>query len=87
MPNDPSYQNLWGLNNTGQTRGTVDADIDAPEAWETTTRSAGTVVAVIDEGIDVNHPDLRNNLWTNPGETPGNRVDDDKNGYIDDVNG
>ncbi|MEJ7842612.1 MAG: S8 family serine peptidase [Rubrobacter sp.] len=87
VPNDPGYRDMWGLNNTGQTGGTADADIDAPEAWNTTTGSANTVVAVIDEGIDVNHPDLRDNIWTNPGEIPGNGIDDDKNGYIDDVNG
>ncbi len=87
VPNDPGYKDMWGLNNTGQTGGTVDADVDAPEAWDTTTGSPGTVVAVIDEGIDVNHPDLKNNLWTNPGEVAGNRVDDDRNGYVDDVNG
>ncbi len=91
-PNDTYYaRNLWGLNNTGQTiagrAGTPDADIDAPEAWDTTTGSAGTVVAVIDEGMDVNHPDLRDNVWANPGEVAGNRVDDDRNGYVDDVNG
>jgi len=87
VPNDPNYNNLWGLNNTGQTGGTADADIGAPEAWKTTTGSAGTVVAVIDEGIDINHPDLRDNIWTNPGEIPGNGIDDDNNGYVDDVNG
>jgi subtilisin family serine protease len=51
------------------------------------TGTAGTVVAVIDEGIDVSHPDLRNNMWTNPGEVPNNGVDDDGNGYVDDVFG
>ena len=87
VPNDPQFNNLWGLNNTGQTGGTADADIDAPEAWNTTTGSQGTVVAVIDEGVDVNHPDLRDNIWTNTGEVAGNNLDDDGNGYIDDVNG
>lgn len=87
VPNDPDYRDMWGLNNTGQTGGTVDADVDAPEAWDTTTGSPDTVVAVIDEGIDVNHPDLRDNVWTNPGEIAGNRIDDDRNGYVDDVNG
>jgi len=86
-PNDPGYNRLYGLNNTGQTGGTADADIDAPEAWNTTTGSAGTVVAVIDEGIDTSHPDLQDNLWTNPGEIAGNGVDDDRNSYVDDVNG
>ena len=87
VPNDPGYKNLWGLNNTGQTGGAADADIDAPEAWNTTTGSAGTVVAVIDEGVDIDHPDLAGNIWTNPGEIAGSRKDDDKNGYVDDVNG
>ncbi len=87
VPNDPSFDRMYGLNNTGQTGGTADADIDAPEAWNTTTGSAGVVVAVIDEGVDIGHPDLRDNIWTNPGEIAGNRIDDDKNGYVDDVNG
>jgi thermitase len=86
-PSDPNYRDLWGLNNTGQTSGTPDADIDAPEAWDTTTGSPDVVVGVIDEGIDVNHPDLRDNIWTNSGEVAGNRVDDDGNGYVDDVDG
>ncbi|QIN82854.1 S8 family serine peptidase [Rubrobacter tropicus] len=87
VPNDPQFNNLWGLNNTGQTGGTSDADVDAPEVWNTATGSQDTVVAVIDEGIDTNHQDLRGNLWTNTGEIAGNNVDDDGNGYVDDVNG
>ncbi len=87
-PNDPSFGQLWGLNNTGQSGGTPDADIDAPEAWNITTGSpTGIVVGVIDTGIDYNHPDLAANIWTNPGEIPGNGIDDDGNGYIDDVHG
>jgi thermitase len=61
-PNDPNYRDLWGLNNAGQTGGTPDADADAPEAWDTTIGRSDTVVGVIDEGIDVNHPDLRDNI-------------------------
>ncbi len=61
--------------------------MDAPEAWDTSTGNLTTVVAVIDEGMDINHPDLRDNIWTNPGEIPGNGIDDDLNGYVDDVNG
>lgn len=85
--NDSYYPRLYGLNNTGQSGGTADADVDAPEAWYATTGDPGTVVAVIDEGVDINHPDLRNNIWTNPDEVPNNRTDDDRNGYVDDVNG
>lgn len=88
-PTDAYYANgsLWGLNNTGQNSGTADADIDAPEAWSVATGSAGTVVAIIDTGVDINHPDLKNNIWTNPNETAGNRRDDDGNGYVDDTRG
>ena len=87
VPNDPYFNNLWGLHNTGQTGGTSDADIDAPEAWNLTTGSPNVVVAVIDTGVDYNHPDLMANIWTNPGEIPGNGIDDDGNGYTDDVHG
>jgi subtilisin family serine protease len=86
-PNDPNFTQLWGLHNTGQTGGTPDADIDAPEAWDITTGSSSVVVFVIDTGVDYNHPDLNANLWRNPGETPGNGIDDDGNGYVDDVYG
>lgn len=86
-PNDPSYAQQWALNNTGQIGGTADADIDAPEAWEYATGSRSVKVGVIDTGIDLTHPDLQANLWTNPGEIPGNGIDDDGNGYIDDVHG
>ncbi|GBD97173.1 MAG TPA: hypothetical protein ENG83_02205 [Nitrospirae bacterium] len=87
IPNDPSYPEMWGLDNTGQTGGTADADIDAPEAWDITTGGPDVVVAVIDSGMDLNHEDLAANLYTNPGEIAGNGIDDDGNGYIDDVNG
>lgn len=87
IPNDASFSQLWGFNNIGQTGGTPNADIDAPEAWDITTGSANTLVAVIDTGVDYTHPDLIDNIWTNPGEIPGNGIDDDLNGYIDDVHG
>ena len=86
-PNDPDFDELWGMNNTGQDGGTVDADIDAPEAWDITTGSSDIVVGVIDTGVDYTHPDLAANIWTNPGEIPGNGIDDDGNGFVDDVHG
>jgi subtilisin family serine protease/subtilisin-like proprotein convertase family protein len=86
-PNDPSYSGLYGLNNTGQTGGTLDADIDAPEAWDLTVGTRSIVVGVIDSGVDYNHPDLAANIWTNPGEVAGDGVDNDGNGYVDDVHG
>ena len=86
-PNDPNFGIQWGHNNTGQTGGVPDADIDAPEAWDVTTGGSQVVVAVIDSGVDYNHPDLAANMWTNPGEIPGNSVDDDGNGRVDDVHG
>ena len=90
-PNDTHFNKLWGLHNTGQTigsrAGTADADIDAKEAWDTSTGTPDTVVAVIDEGMDIDHPDLRDNIWINPGEIAANNIDDDANGYVDDVHG
>ena len=87
MPNDPSFASQWSLNNVGQTGGRIDADVDAVEAWQITTGSRGVVVAVIDSGIDFSHPDLAANIWTNPREIAGNGVDDDADGYVDDVHG
>ena len=87
LPNDPSFFRLWGLHNTGQTGGVADADIGAPEAWNVTTGSRAVVVAVIDTGIDYRHTDLAANMWRNPGEIPGDGIDNDGNGFIDDVYG
>ena len=87
IPNDPDFDNLWGLDNTGQTGGTADADIDAPETWDITTGSSDVIVGIIDSGIDYLHQDLADNMWENPGEIPGNGIDDDQNGYVDDVYG
>ncbi len=87
LPNDPDLPLQWGLHNLGQDSGTVDADIDAVEAWDISSGSTDVVVAIIDTGIDLDHPDLANNLWKNATEIPGNGDDDDGNGYVDDLFG
>ena len=103
FPNDPNFDQQWALHNIGQPHpmggggnsfGTPDADIDAPEAWGISTNS-NIIVAVIDTGVDYNHPDLKANMWINPGEDHPplgvvgpedfDGVNDDGNGYIDDV--
>ena len=88
VPNDPLYLNgyLWQHDNTGQSGGVLDADLDAREAWETRTDSTA-VVTVIDTGVRYTHEDLEANMWRNPGEIAGNQIDDDGNGYVDDVFG
>jgi hypothetical protein len=85
--NDPFYAEEWHLNNTGQSGGTADADVDAPEAWQITTGSPNIVIADIDDAIQRDHPDLSPNVWTNPGDIAGNGIDDDGNGWIDDNRG
>ena len=88
IPNDQRFGELWGMHNIGQTGGTAGADVNAPEAWEIHTGSSDIIVAVTDTGVDYNHPDLMGNMWVNTAElngTPG--VDDDGNGYIDDIYG
>lgn len=90
-PNDTYYSYQWGLNNSGQSGGTSDADIDAPEAWDTFTGSSDIVMAIIDSGIDYDHDDLQSNIWNNPGETGDGKetdnIDNDGNGYVDDWRG
>ena len=86
-PNDPRFGEMWGLNNTGQSSGLADADIDAPEAWSITKGTDTLIVGVIDTGIQTAHPDLAANMWVNPGETAGDNIDNDGNGYVDDVHG
>ena len=76
------------MHNTGQTGGTTDADIDAPEAWNINTGSSAVIVAVLDSGLDYRHPDLAANAWVNALEQAGTTgVDDDGNGYVDDIYG
>lgn len=88
---DPGFNDQWGLENVGQqidqTYGKYGVDIDIRDAWNITKGSNTVVVGVIDTGIDTNHPDLKNNIWTNTGEIAGNGIDDDGDGYIDDVHG
>ncbi len=86
-PSDVRYPELWGLHNIGQTGGAPDADIDAPEAWGVSTGSRDVIVATLDTGVDYHHADLTENIWTNPGEIPSNGLDDEGNGFIDDVHG
>ena len=86
IPNDPLFPQQWALQNTSQTGGKTGSDIRAPQGWSIVNASS-RVVAVIDTGCDYNHEDLAANMWTNPGEIPGNGVDDDGNGFVDDVHG
>jgi subtilisin family serine protease len=88
-PNDPKFTDgsLWGMLNTGQSGGTNDADIDAPEGWDARTDAESIIVAVVDTGIRTTHEDLAANLWINTKEIAGNGIDDDGNDYIDDVHG
>lgn len=89
-PNDPAYtgNKLWGLHNPGGVSGyTAGADIDAPAGWAVRNEAPSIIVAVTDTGIRYDHEDLAANMWRNPGETPGNGIDDDGNGVIDDVFG
>lgn len=95
-PNDQRYNRQWYLNNVGQdagspqSQGTVDADIDWPQAWKIVSQAGApsVTIAVMDGGFDVNHPDLKPDLWTNSGESNGvSGTDDDGNGFTDDLNG
>ena len=98
LPNDPLFSESYGFHNDGRKGKVLDADIDAPEAWGLVQGQelVETTVAVIDTGIDYRHPDLRNRIWINPGESgtdeqgqprSSNGVDDDQNGYVDDWRG
>ena len=76
LPNDPAWGSQWSL-----------AQIGLPAAWNVTTGTSSIVIAVVDSGVMLGHPDLQSKLWTNPGEIRGNGIDDDLNGKVDDVTG
>ncbi|HEU4433959.1 MAG TPA: S8 family serine peptidase, partial [Pyrinomonadaceae bacterium] len=83
-PNDPFYGSQWPLKNSSQF---VGGGINAESAWDTTTGNQNIVIGVIDSGIDIDHRDLKDNIFVNTAETPNNNIDDDNNGFVDDVNG
>ncbi|MFQ5487738.1 MAG: S8 family peptidase [Gammaproteobacteria bacterium] len=96
IPDDNQFFHQWGMQNSGQevltaggqrVRGVAGADVSATAAWNVTTGDPGVVVAIIDTGVELAHAELSANLWSNPGEAPGNGVDDDGNGYVDDIHG
>lgn len=91
VPNDPQFVNQYTYQNVGQNiagqNGVIDADIDATDAWDKTVGSQDVLIAIIDTGVQIDHPDLIANIWTNPGEIAGNGIDDDGDGFVDDVHG
>lgn len=87
LPNDTLFPQQWALNNIGQSGGVIGADANVLPGWLLTTGDKRVVVGVIDTGVDYSHPDLSNSMWVNNREIPGNRIDDDQNGFIDDVHG
>jgi outer membrane protein assembly factor BamB/subtilisin family serine protease len=87
VPNDPSFTRQWSLANSAANNGLAGADIKAAAAWDVRTDASSVIVAVIDSGVRLDHPDIVANLWRNPREIAGNGLDDDGNGYRDDVHG
>lgn len=85
--NDTWFSRQWHFSNTGQSGGTPGADINLMKAWQVQTGSPNVIVAVIDGGIDITHDDIKDALWVNADEIPGNSIDDDHNGYVDDIHG
>ena len=93
LPNDTDFGLLWGMKNTGQKEpgngvdGKAGADISATKAWAITTGNRAISVAVIDTGVDYTHQELKDNIFVNTAEIAGNGIDDDANGFIDDIHG
>jgi parallel beta-helix repeat protein len=81
IPNDHIFSEQWSLNQSN------DHDIDCPEAWNITTGDSDIVIAIVDSGVDCSHPDIIDNIWENENEIPGNGLDDDNNGFVDDIKG
>lgn len=86
-PDDPRFSDQWGFHNIGQSGGTVDADVDAPEFWDVIGGAPGILIAVLDSGLNFTHPDLQGIAWVNPGEIPADGIDNDANGKVDDAKG
>ena len=85
-PNDPRFANQWSFNNSGQGGGLIDADVDLPEAWDINPGGSSAItIGLVDDGVSLDHPDI--DPWTNPGEIAGDGIDNDGNGWIDDVHG
>jgi subtilisin family serine protease len=87
IPNDIFFDEQWALHNNGQYEGTPDADIDAIEAWNIEKGNSNVTIAILDSGVDYSHPDLVKNIWLNEKEISDNDVDDDNNGFVDDIRG
>jgi subtilisin family serine protease len=87
LPNDERFSDLWAMRNTGGEGKKPGADLNMARAWDITTGRDDVYIGVVDSGIDYNHVDLAANIWTNPLEIPANGIDDDGNGYVDDVHG
>jgi subtilisin family serine protease len=87
VPNDPLFSQQWGEYNVGQGGGIVGADVSGPDLWDILGAAPGVTVAVLDSGLNFTHPDLQGIAWTNSAEIAGDGIDNDGDGFIDDVNG
>ncbi len=86
-PSDPLFSDQWNLRDPDTAGQSITPDINALTAWDVTTGTRDTIIAVLDSGVDLEHPDLASKIWVNPDEIPDNGIDDDDNGKVDDVNG